>query len=635
MAKTTHPVTRAALGIAALAAIAILANWLISLTSLGNKGADFTENKIHTLSDGTRSLVSELDTPVVIRYYATRNSVYMPEDMKIHMRRVDDLLKEYASLSNGKLRVENFDPEPDTDAEDSANLDEISGQRINDQNLYLGLTVACLDKTRVLPFLDPGQETMLEYELSKAIAEVTTPKKPVVGVMSAFDLAGQPAMMPGQQGTQPWVIFQQLKQSYEVKYMPLNYTQLDPKEIKVLLLFHPAGITPEAEFAVDQYLLGGGTVVACLDAYSVATQMIGGGNPMMGQQGTAPTSTLPKLLSSWGVSFESSKVLADPTFATTLGGNRKGLAVLSLPQSAMPQKDNVITKDLGSVVLFLPGAFTRTSGGGVAVNTLIRSSTEAGFVDSTRASQIDPTLATSLQPEGKAFDLVTHLSGKFKTAFPNGSPSAPAEEPKKEGDSAKKEETAKPAHLTEAAQDGNVFLIADVDAFYDRFAYNVQNFGGMQMATPMNGNATMLFNILDQATGSKYLIGSRSRSAMRRPFTVVQEMEANFNKSVGAKITEFETKQKEAQKKLSELQGQKAQGSELYLSTEQEAEIRKLQKEQVNYARMIRDQQKELRRQKDDLGGKIILLNVAAMPAVVILFGLGLFLKRRSSTRAR
>ena len=148
MAKTTHPVTRAALGIAALAAIAILANWLISLTSLGNKGADFTENKIHTLSEGTRSLVSELDTPVVIRYYATRNSAYMPEDMKIHMRRVDDLLKEYASLSNGKLRIENFDPEPDTDAEDSANLDEISGQRINDQNLYLGLAVACRDKTR-------------------------------------------------------------------------------------------------------------------------------------------------------------------------------------------------------------------------------------------------------------------------------------------------------------------------------------------------------------------------------------------------------------------------------------------------------------------------------------------------------
>lgn len=635
MAKTTHPVTRAAFGIAALAAIAILANWLISLTPIGNKGVDFTENKILTLSEGTRSLVSELDTPVVIRYYATRNSAYMPEDLKIHMRRVDDLLKEYASLSNGKVRIENIDPQPDTDAEDSANLDQIDGQRINDENLYLGLAVACLDKTRVLPFLDPGQETMLEYELSKAISEVSTPKKPVVAVMSAFSLAGDRPTMPGQQGSPPWVIFQQLKQSYQVKYLPMTETHLDPKEIKVLLLFHPAEITPQLEFAVDQYLLGGGTVIACLDAYSVSAQMLGGGNPMMGQQGTPTTSTLPTLLPAWGVNFESSKVLADPTYATMLGGNRQGLAVLSLAQSAMPQKDNVITKDLGSVVFFLPGAFSRTDGGGVTTNTLIRSSAEAGFVDATRAAQIDPSLATSLHAEGKAFDLVTHLKGKFKTAFPNGDPSkAKQEGEKKEGKSETKEET-KPSHLTEATEEGNVFLIADVDAFFDRFAYNVQNFGGMQMASPMNGNATMLFNIIDQATGSKYLIGSRSRSALRRPFTVIQEMETAFNKNVGAKITEFETKQKEAQKKLAELQSKKSQGSELYLSPEQEAEIHKLREEQVNYARMVRDQQKELRRQKDELSGKITLLNVAAMPAAVILFGLCLFLKRRSSTRAR
>ena len=49
--KTTHPVTRAALGVAALVVIALLANWLVSLTPLGNRGADFTENKVHTLSD--------------------------------------------------------------------------------------------------------------------------------------------------------------------------------------------------------------------------------------------------------------------------------------------------------------------------------------------------------------------------------------------------------------------------------------------------------------------------------------------------------------------------------------------------------------------------------------------------------
>lgn len=630
------PITRAALGIAALVAIAILANWLVSLTPAGNRGADFTEHKIHTLSDGTEAILGELDTKVVIRYYASRSSNFMPEQVKVHMRRVDDLLKEYASLAKGKLRIEQLDPQPDTDAEDSANLDGVTGERVNDENLYLGIAVSALDKKVVLPFLNPAEETMLEYQISKAIAEVTTPVKPVIGIMSALDLAGMPAMMPGQQPQQPWVIYQQLKQSFDLRDLGMTPEKIDPNEIKVLLLFHPAEISKEAEFLVDQYLLNGGTVVACLDAFSVAAQMLGGQpNPMTGQPGGAPTSsTLPTLLPTWGVEFVSDKVLADPVHATMLGGDRKGIAVLSLPQSAMPQKDNIITKAIESITLYLPGAFKRTGSGGVAVNSLVRSSTGAGFVDSMKASRLDPSLDTSVKASGTAYDLVTHLSGNFKTAFPDGKPKAaePEATPKE-----KKKEEGKPKDesLKQAIKPGNVFLIADIDAFYDRFAYNVQNFGGMQMATPMNGNSSLLFNLLDQAVGSKYLIGSRSRAATRRPFTVVQEMEAQFEKRVGGKIEEFQTKQREAQTRLQELQAQKAQGSELLLSPEQEAEIKKLRERQVEYSRLIREQQKELRREKDKLAGNVTLLNVAAMPALVILAGLALFLKRRSSTRAR
>ncbi|MEY5020307.1 MAG: hypothetical protein RLZ22_1395, partial [Verrucomicrobiota bacterium] len=590
--------------------------------------ADFTEKQIHTLSDGTRAILSEIGAPVVIRYYASRNTDYMPEEIKLHMRRVDDLLKEYASLSKGKLRIENLDPQPDTDAEDSANLDGINGQRMDDQNLYFGLAVSCLDKNSVIPFIDPRQETMLEYQLSKAIAEVSAPSKPKIGIMSALTMQGEPAGMPGQRPTPAWVIYQQLKQSFDIEDIPMTTTTIDPKSIKVLLLFHPAGITPEAEFAVDQYLLGGGTVVACLDSFSIAAQMAGGGNPMMGMPGTPTSSTLPTLLKSWGVSFESAKVLADPTYSTRMAGDRDALAVLTLTKDAMPQADSVITKDLDSVTLFLPGAFTINATDGIKASSLIKSSTGSGFVDSTRASQLDPSLNTSFRPSGTAYDLVTYLSGNFKTAFPDGKPqgASPADANKPE---------ASANQLKQSASTGHVFLIADVDAFYDRFAYNLQNFAGVQMASPINGNASLLFNLLDQATGSKYLIGSRSRSAIRRPFTVVQKMEAEFNQQVGTKIEEFQEKQKAAQQKLSDLQAQKSRGSELYLSPEQEAEIRKLRKEQVEYSKLIREQEKDLRRQKDKLAGRITLLNVGVMPMLVTLFGLGLFVQRRRSTRAR
>ncbi|MEO5913672.1 MAG: Gldg family protein [Luteolibacter sp.] len=630
--KTTHPVTRAAFGVAALVAIALLANWLVSLTPLGNRGADFTENKVHTLSAGTRAILTELDTPVVIRYYASRNTDYMPEDLKLHMRRVDDLLKEYSSISKGKLRIDNLDPEPDTDAEDSANLDGINGQRMDDQNLFFGLAISCLDKKSVIPFIDPRDETMLEYHLSKAISDVSTPTKPKIGIMTALDLKGAPAMMPGQPPTPGWVIYQQLKQTFDVVDISMEGATIDPKVIKVLLLFHPADINPETEFTVDQYLLNGGTVVACLDAYSVAAQMTSGSkNPMMQQQPNPTTSTLPTLLPAWGVSYESAQVLADPSLATKLGGDRLGLAVLTCGKDTMPQKDNVITKDLGSVTFFLPGAFTIKGASGVTATSLIKSSAKAGFVDSMKASQLDPSLSRTMKSSGTAYDLVTHLTGTFKTAFPGGKP-----KPTTQGTPAPENKDApKPAYLKESTTPGNVFLIADVDAFYDRFAYNVQNFGGQQMASPSNGNSSLLLNLLDQAVGSKYLIGARSRSAIRRPFTVVQKMEDDFNKTVGVKIEEFQTKQKDAQQKLSALQSQKSNSSDLYLSPAQEDEIKKLRQEQVDYSKKIREEEKELRRQKDKLAGKITLLNVAAMPVLVILIGLALFFKRRSATRAR
>ncbi len=640
--KITHPVTRAAFGVAALIAIAILSNWLVSLTPLGTRGADFTEKQVHTLSDGTRAILSELDTPVVIRYYASRNTDFMPQELKLHMRRVDDLLKEYVSLSKGKLRVENLDPSPDTDAEDSANLDGINGQRIDDQNLYFGMAISCLEKNNIIPFLDPRDETMLEYHLSKAIAEVSTAVKPKIGVMSAFDLKGGPAAMPNQRPNPAWILYQQLKQSYDVVDISMEAATIDPKVIKTLLVFHPAGITPAAEFSIDQYLLNGGTVVACLDSYSLVAYNLSSGNQSMGQPGTPTSSTLPTLLPAWGVTFEANKALADSTLATKFpvrdsSEPRTALAVLTLNKAAMPQQDNVITKDLESVTFFLPGGFSFIGGSGVTANSLMKTSTNTAFVDPMRAAQLDPALATTFHSSGTAYDLVTHLSGKFKTAFPNGKPKAPgeaADDKKDDNKDGKKDET-KPESLKEAVSTGNVFLIADVDAFYDQFAYNVQSFGGMQMVSPKNGNAPLLFNILDQAVGSKHLIGSRSRSATRRPFTVVQKMESEYEAQVGDKIKKFQEEQKETQQKLNDLQQKKSRGAELKLSPEQEAEITKLRKQYTEYSKNIREQQKDLRRQKDRMAGNITLLNVAAMPLLVIVFGLFLFLQRRRSTRAR
>jgi hypothetical protein len=72
-----------------------------------------------------------------------------------------------------------------------------------------------------------------------------------------------------------------------------------------------------------------------------------------------------------------------------------------------------------------------------------------------------------------------------------------------------------------------------------------------------------------------------------------------------------------------------------YLSPEQEAEIRKLRQQEVDARKQVRDLQKDLKREKDKLAGRATLANVLGMPLLVILFGIGLLLKRRNATRAR
>jgi ABC-type uncharacterized transport system involved in gliding motility auxiliary subunit len=628
-AKTLHPIGRAVLAITALGVIVVSANLLISSLGVGHKNADFTENKIHTLSDGTRSILTELGTTVTVRYYATRSSDFMPEDLKLHMRRVDDLLAEYVNLSGGKLRVEQLDPEPDTDAEDAANLDGIAGRRFADQNLYFGLAVSCIDSTTTIPFLDPTKETMLEYEISKAIAEVSRPSKPVVGLMSGLPVAGEQAnpmaMMQGQRGAPPWIFYSQLAQSYEVKDLTMTPEKIDPS-VSVLLVFHPAGITPEAEFAIDQYVLQGGTVIACLDPYSAAAG--GGGNPMMG--GSTNSSTLPTLLPAWGVSLNS-QILADPIYAAP----NAPPFIVQPSGDALPQKDDVVTKQLNSMIFYMPGGFTKTGGSGVSATSLVKSSNKAAFIDSAQTRMFNGRSNPALKPTGSTYDMVLRLSGNFKSAFPKGKPGVEEAKPEENKDEPKdeKKEEEKSAHLVEATKPGDVFLIADVDAFHDQIAY--QRIGQSQTDMPANGNSSLLFNIVDQAASSGHLIGARSRAAIARPFTKIKDLEADFERDYGKKREEKQEEITKLEGELMQIAQQRQKDGVVYLTGDVETKFKELTAAKVERQKDLREIEKGLQREKDKIAGRATLNNVAIMPAVVILIGLGLFIKRRTATRAR
>ena len=623
--KMTHPRQRAVFGIIAIILIVIFTNWLIRSSSFGSRSIDLTEDKRYTLTEGTKAILGELETPVIIRYYATRDSKTMPQRVRNYIRTVDDLLDRYQKLANGMIRIELLDPQPDTDAEDSANLDGISGQRINEENLYFGLSISCLDQQTTIPFLDPNDETMLEYNLSSAIANVSNFAKTKVGLMTTLPIMGSPAQQPGQQPQQPWVIYSYLNQLYDLHYVSGNVKELDPEDIPVLLLIHPAELTSQTEYMIDQYVLKGGIVVACLDSYALTAP---GGNPMMpGMGGVSKFSNLPSLLETWGIGFDANSVIADGKYGTDFGNNQRLHSHLSLAKDSITSDDEILTRGFENLYFVLAGGFTIKGGSGVSIETLVRTSKEVVLVPGQTATRPDPGLFAREITSGKHYGLVMRLKGKFKTAFPEGDPSqAQKKDEKKETTEEKEIES-----LKKGIKEGIVYLIADADFLFDQAAFQRTNQGYI----PINNNAGLLQNILDQSTGSRHLIGARSRAAKSRPFTVIQEMETDFQQEIRDDVKKAEKKMQSIVTELQKLQSQKTQSKALVLSPEQEQKIVELQTQQISLRRELREKQKGLKTRKDQLFSRLTWMTVGITPSVIALVGIGVWIFRRRTTRAQ
>ena len=170
---------------------------------------DLTQEKAYTLSAGTKAILKKLDTPVTIRFYCTQSESATPETvfLKGYARKVEDLLAEYKQVAGSKLRIEKYDPQPDSDAEDSARLDGIEPQPLpGADRFYLGLAVKCADEVQSIPFLAPNRERLLEYDLDprhrprRDAGEADhRPHEPAAGLRHALqpdDAADGPAGQP-------------------------------------------------------------------------------------------------------------------------------------------------------------------------------------------------------------------------------------------------------------------------------------------------------------------------------------------------------------------------------------------------------------------------------------------------------
>jgi len=631
---------------------------------------DLTEGRVYTLSDGTRQVLAKLDAPVVVRFYYTQSGdTSVPVALNTFAKRVQDLLAEYVAASGGRLVLERLNPEPDSDAEEAAIRDGIDGQVTpNQEKFYLGVAIARRDGQAdlakgdaakgdaargdaakaanlvAIPVLSPERERLLEYDITRAIAQVMQERRPVVGVMSAIPVFGRPMeLMLGRLPTGPWIAIQELQRNFDVRPVPMESTRI-PDDVNVLLVIHPRDLTDAGEYAIDQFVMRGGRLIAFLDPYAFFDQQRNLENPLAGN--TASESTFRNLLGAWGYTMPIGKIAADLTLASLQNG-RPMPTLLNVQGDAL-NKDDLVIGQVGTLTIPFPGWFEPVAEGktvpGLTATVLARTSQNSMLIDPIIATLTGEAAARGFQPTGKAQTLALRLTGRFPTAFPDGPPKADEAlpVPLRDGatadpDAAADASPAKPppapadpaAHLAKATADAQVVLVSDIDMLADGVVVQIQEAFGQQVRVPINGNLDFLQSLVESFAGDSQLGSLRSRAAFSRPLTVPLEIEERAQQQYLGAIKELEDDLMQTQERLQKLQRARGPGSAFTPSPEQQAEIDAFQRKSAETKGQLRELRRTLRLETDRLELVTKVVNIALMPTLVAFAGIGLFAVRR------
>jgi len=616
---------------AALSVVAVLLiNWVSGLEFFR---IDLTEGKVYTLSDGTKQILKNLDEPVTLRFYVSQGDDNMPLPLKGYARRVEDLLREFKAASKGKLVIEKLDPQPDSDAEDTASLDGVQPQSLNTgERFYFGLVVKRGEQKSAIPSIVMQRERLLEYDIVRAITRTASTKKTKIGVLSSIPVFGSPGMpMMGMPPSPKQVFISELERDFEVVRVSGSSTKIDD-EVKVLLVIHPKGLSETTEFAIDQFILRGGKVIALLDSYAYFDLI----PTPQGMQPGGSSSNLERLTKAWGVTFETEKMLADLQFMTGKG-NRALPTLLTLNETAYSPTD-IATAQLGEVLLAFTGAFTSSLTPGLKQVDLIKSSGYSELVSKEIAMEKGEQLATIIKPSGQSYPIAIRLEGQFKTAFPDGMPKSATNESvskspvvkadASKGPASKEADVAAPVSevLTQSKENNAVILIADSDFINDNVAVQIQEIFGQRIVYPTNGNLAFLQSLVDQFAGDAALVSLRARQSTSYPFTVIREMETRAQQAYVGKIKALEENLQKTRESLAEIQKNKSPAdSGAILNAEQLVQVENFKKTAAQTSQELKSLRKDLRADSEALQFWAKVINIALIPLLVFLTGLGFY----------
>lgn len=585
-----------------------------ALTFASNKllrgvGVDLTEDKLYSLSTGSKSILENLDTPIELHYFFSDTTSKGMPSLRNYAAQVESLLQKYSELGGDNIRLNVIDPQPFSEQEDKAAEFGLTAAAIGpaQDSVYFGLAGSNdAGDVMIVGFFDPAKASFLEYDISRLIYQLSNPEPVRLTIVTDIALMGEQNPVTGEQ-TLPFVLYQQLTELFDVTLVANNAEAL-PQDTDVLVLAHPQSLSRELLYDIDQYLMNGGKAITLLDPHFESDLLA-----MMGSVGVN-RSELP-LLENYGVNVTLEQVVLDSQAGLEIrgpdGNPIRHFGFLGLSASQI-NNDDVSTGDLDSVNGASFAAISVKEGAKLRLEPLLMSTENAAYISSVDyAGAPEPSiLSANFVNEDNSKVLAGRITGEASSFFS-------AEDPQvKDG-------------FIETTQSLNMVVIGDVDLLTDRFWVQQSRFFGQTMFSPFANNGDLIINLVENYGGAEALIGLRGRGAFSRPFEKVQQISVAAEAKFREQENRLQAQLQETEAQLMQLQNQ--QSDALSISTEQQQSIDAFVAKRIETRKALRDVQFQLQKDINALGNQLKLINIVVMPMILtlLLFGIARVLRRR------
>jgi len=544
--------------------------------------ADLTEEKLSTLSPATVELLKNLkpEHPVVIEAFLS------PDVPETHIQTRHDivaLLDEIQSRCGNNVIVRrHFDMRPNTEAALIASqrfdirpqeVSFASRGRRDQASIFLGVAFRSGLNTLVLPFIDRGLS--VEYELVRALASVTDPRKKRIGILKTdAPLFGQFDMQTFR-SMPSWMIVEELQKQYTV--VEVDPTQPITERFDALLAVQPSAMGfAEIMYFVEAIASGQPTIIFedPLPIYArgvpgTSEPRQGGGNPMMMMGRQPQKGSMEMLWQLLGVQIDGAQaVWQEYQPIRQLPQIPKGFVFLDQSlekdRGISPfNRADAVTSALQYMMLPFPGRVTEyiplMGGGGerpespLTVTPMLQTFHQPSGIVLARLIRQSPRSEWERAMVAEAD--VQHLAVRIHGELP-----APPAPELQEG-----ETPVRPEPITI-----DVMLVADVDMLSDML-FNLRQLGN-EPGSGINldfDNVTFVLNAIDSIAGDERFLSIRSRRSTHRTLSkfdentdairnATREKQRNLQKEFEDRVSAEEA---ELQKKMDQLRAEFGRGT--------------------------------------------------------------------------